>query len=94
MLSCAVCSSQEKAEPPWADVEGPSWPWVLVCGTQRALQGPTPFRQSGEGEQASLDLGMRAGQSGAGWPRVGCRQSWAAGQLADSWATRGRGLGS
>lgn len=59
-----------------------------------ALQGPTPLRQPGEGKQASLDLGMWAGQSGAGWPRVGCRQSWAAGQLADSWATQGRGLGS
>lgn len=73
---------------------------VLVCGTQSPvlggpwyLPGPTPLRQPGEGEWASLDLGMWAGQSGAGWPGVGQVQTELGSWAADSRATQGRDLG-
>lgn len=64
-----------------------------VLGDPWYLPGPTPLRQPGEGEWASLDLGMWAGQSGAGWPRVGRAQTELGSWAADSHATQGRDLG-
>lgn len=95
---CVLPSSEGRTPLGWCG--GLQLLWLLVRSTQRPhgglpgyLQGPTPLRQPGGGGRASLDLGMWAGQSGAGWPGVGRRQSRAAGQLTAK-ATQGRGLDS
>lgn len=91
-----LCTSPAKAEPPW---EGTEDSRCLSRAPRGPMHGEQPWlparphipQAAWRGRAASLNLGMWAGQSGAGWPRVGRRQSRTVGQLA-AMATQGRRL--